>query len=149
MVGTVQILASLRKTIAKISRNILAYARFEALQRKPEPAEILEEYLENEAMSLKRELLYAYEVKLVESVPLMIGHLLEMVYAKVFACSDCYFCALSTVKHELVTPGASVPLCRQSNALVDILRLEVDSTIAEMTAYGKPGCLVRADTDGL
>ena len=120
------------------------YVKYKTLQRKLEFLEIQEEYVKEEMKSLKRELLHAQEeVKRIQSVPLVIGQFLEMVDAEtgivaVTTGSNCYVRILSTVNRELLKPSASVALHRHSNALVDILPPEADSTIAMMSAGEKP-----------
>ncbi len=120
------------------------YVKYKTLQRKLEFLEIQEEYVKDEMKSLKRELLHAQEeVKRIQSVPLVIGQFLEMVDADtgivaVTTGSNCYVRILSTVNRELLKPSASVALHRHSNALVDILPPEADSTIAMVSAGEKP-----------
>lgn len=130
------------------------YVQYKTLQRKLEFLEIQEEYVKDEMKSLKRELLHAQEeVKRIQSVPLVIGQFLEMVDAQtgivaVTTGSNCYVRILSTVNRELLKPSASVALHRHSNALVDILPPEADSTIAMMSAGEKPD-VSYADIGGL
>ena len=49
-----------------------------------------------------------------------------------------YVRILSTLNRELLKPSASVALHRHSNALVDILPPEADSSISLMSASEKP-----------
>merc|ERR1712195_76279 len=52
--------------------------------------------------------------------------------------SNYYVRVLSTVDHELLKPGASVALHKHSNALVDILPPEADSSISMLGDQDKP-----------
>lgn len=55
---------------------------------------------------------------------------------------------LSTLDRELLKPSSSVALHRHSNALVDILPPEADSSIAMLQAHEKPD-VTYADVGGL
>ncbi|KAF9595847.1 hypothetical protein IFM89_005333 [Coptis chinensis] len=90
------------------------YGRLKSLQRQIEFVDIQEEYVKDEQKNLKRELLRAQEeVKRIQSVPLVIGQFMEM-------------------------PSASVALHRHSNALVDVLPPEADSSISLLSQSEKP-----------
>ena len=52
--------------------------------------------------------------------------------------SNYYVRILSTIDKELLKPNASVALHKHSNALVDVLPPEADSSIAMLTAEEKP-----------
>lgn len=52
--------------------------------------------------------------------------------------SNFYIRILSTIDRELLKPSASVALHKHSNALVDVLPPEADSSIAMLTADEKP-----------
>ena len=99
---------------------------------------------QDEQKNLKRELLRAQEeVKRIQSVPLVIGQFLEMVDANMGIVgsttgNNYYVRILSTLNRELLKPSASVALHRHSNALVDILPPEADSSISLMSASEKP-----------
>ena len=103
-----------------------------------------QEYIKDEQKNLKRELLRAQEeVKRIQSVPLVIGQFLEMVDANIGIVgsttgSNYYVRILSTLNRELLKPSASVALHRHSNALVDVLPPEADSSISLMSANEKP-----------
>lgn len=120
------------------------YVRFKTLERQLEFLEIQESYVKDEMKSLKQELLHAQEeVKRIQSVPLVIGQFLEMVDANTGIVgsttgSNYYVRILSTINRELLKPSSSVALHRHSNALVDILPPEADSTISMMGADEKP-----------
>jgi 26S proteasome regulatory subunit T3 len=106
--------------------------------------EIQEEYVKDEHKNLKRELLRAQEeVKRIQSVPLVIGQFLEMIDQNTGIIgsttgSNYYVRILSTINREELKPAASVALHRHSNALVDILPPEADSSIQLMGAGEKP-----------
>lgn len=55
-----------------------------------------------------------------------------------FSGSNYYVRILSTIDKELLKPSASVALHKHSNALVDVLPPEADSSIAMLTAEEKP-----------
>ncbi|KAG1663972.1 hypothetical protein FOA52_001098 [Chlamydomonas sp. UWO 241] len=120
------------------------YSKLKTLQRTLEFLEIQEEYIKEEQKNLKRELLRAQEeVKRIQSVPLVIGQFLEMVDASngivgSTTGSNYYVKILSTLNRELLKPSASVALHRHSNALVDILPPEADSSISLMGDNEKP-----------
>ena len=107
-----------------------------ALRRELELVEIQEEYIKDEQKNLKIELLRAQEeVKRIQSVPLVIGQFLEMVDAETGIVSSTtgsnyYVRILSTLNRELLKPSSSVALHRHSNALVEILPPEADSSIS-------------------
>eukprot|EP00976_Prorocentrum_cordatum_P104063 1193727-Prorocentrum_minimum.AAC.7 len=120
------------------------YTKLKTLQRQLEFVDIQEEYIKDETKNLRRELLRAQEeVKRIQSVPLVIGQFLEMVDANSGIVgsttgSNYYVRILSTLNRELLKPSASVALHRHSNALVDILPPEADSSISLLAAGEKP-----------
>lgn len=120
------------------------YTTLKTLQRQLEFLEIQEEYIKEEQKNLKRELLRAQEeVRRIQSVPLVIGQFLEMVDANSGIVgsttgSNYYVRILSTLNRELLKPSASVALHRHSNALVDILPPEADSSISLLGEHEKP-----------
>jgi 26S proteasome regulatory subunit T3 len=120
------------------------YTKLKTLQRQLEFCDIQEEYIKDETKNLRRELLRAQEeVKRIQSVPLVIGQFLEMVDANSGIVgsttgSNYYVRILSTLDRELLKPSASVALHRHSNALVDILPPEADSSISLMQSHEKP-----------
>jgi len=132
------------------------FTRLKLLQRHIEFLDIQEEYIKDEQKNLKRELLRAQEeVKRIQSVPLVIGQFLEMVDATTGIVgsttgSNYYVRILSTLNRELLKPSASVALHRHSNALVDVLPPEADSSISLMSAAEKPDVsyAVRDPRDG-
>lgn len=65
-----------------------------------------------------------------------------------FLGSNYYVRILSTIDRELLKPSASVALHKHSNALVDVLPPEADSSIAMLTAEEKPN-IKYADIGGM
>eukprot|EP01100_Stratorugosa_tubuloviscum_P002943 TRINITY_DN16_c0_g1_i4.p1 TRINITY_DN16_c0_g1~~TRINITY_DN16_c0_g1_i4.p1 ORF type:complete len:425 (-),score=209.02 TRINITY_DN16_c0_g1_i4:180-1454(-) len=124
--------------------NLDAYTKVKELQRQLEFIEIQEEYIKDEQKNLKRELLRAKEeVKRIKSVPLIIGQFLEMVDENTGIVgsttgSNYYVRVLSTINREQLKASASVALHRHSNALVDVLPPEADSSIQLLGAGEKP-----------
>ena len=120
------------------------YTKFKLLQKQIDFLNIQEEYIKDEQKNLKRELLRAQEeVKRIQSVPLVIGQFLEMIdplhgIVGSTAGSNYYVRILSTIDRELLKPATSVALHRHSNALVNTLPPETDSSITLMTADEKP-----------
>jgi 26S proteasome regulatory subunit T3 len=123
--------------------------------------------------SLKRELVRAQEeIKRIQSVPLVIGQFMEAIDQKYGTCSlqvilvitntfsnstgivqsstgsNYVVRILSTLDREKLKPSSSVALHRHSNALVDILPPEADSSIAMLGAHEKPD-VTYADVGGL
>lgn len=120
------------------------YSRMKYLQRQLEFVEIQEEYVRDETKNLKRELLRAQEeVKRIRSVPLAIGQFLEMIdlshgIAQSTTGSTYHVRVLSTIDRELLKPGSSVAMHRHSNAVVDVLPPDSDSTVQLMGADDIP-----------
>nr|KAG5712403.1 hypothetical protein BaRGS_023982 [Batillaria attramentaria] len=114
------------------------------LQRQLEFLEVQEEYIKDEQKNLKKEYLHAQEeVKRIQSVPLVIGQFLEAVDQNTGIVgsttgSNYYVRILSTIDRELLKPSASVALHKHSNALVDVLPPEADSSITMLQADEKP-----------
>ena len=120
------------------------YSRMKSQQRQLEFLEIQEEYIKDEMQNLKRELVRAKEeVKRIQSVPLVIGQFLEIIdhnhgIVSSTTGSNYYVRILSTINRELLKPGASVALHRHSNAVVDVLPPEADSSISMLGSDEKP-----------
>lgn len=120
------------------------YSRLKSLQRQFEFIEIQEEYVKDELKNLRREHLRAQEeVKRIQSVPLVIGQFMEMIdqnnaIVGSTTGSNYYVRILSTINRELLKPSASVALHRHSNALVDVLPPEADSSISLLSQSEKP-----------
>jgi ATP-dependent 26S proteasome regulatory subunit len=133
-----------REIGATTSSEADLYAKLKSLQRELELVEIQEEYIKDEQKNLKIELLRAQEeVKRIQSVPLVIGQFLEMVDAETGIVSSTtgsnyYVRILSTLNRELLKPSSSVALHRHSNALVEILPPEADSSISLLSDAERP-----------
>src|SRR5688572_28509859 len=111
------------------------YTRLKTLQSQLAFLSIQQDYVKDEQKNLKRELLRAQEeVKRIQSVPLVIGQFLEMIDSHTGIVgsttgSNYYVRVLSTIDRELLKPAPSAALHRHSNALVDVLPPESDSSI--------------------
>merc|ERR1719345_3700 len=120
------------------------YTEYKKLQRQLEFLQVQEDYIKDEQKNLKREYLHAQEeVKRIQSVPLVIGQFNEAIdeHTSIISSttgSNYYVRVLSTIDHELLKPGAAVALHKHSNALVDILPPEADSSISMLGADEKP-----------
>jgi 26S proteasome regulatory subunit T3 len=120
------------------------YTRQKLLQRQLQSVDIQEEYIKAEQKNLKRELLRAQEeVKRIQSVPLVVGQFIEMVdqnngIVGSTTGSNYYVRILNTINRELLKPSSSVALHRHSNALVDTLPPEADSSISLLSQSEKP-----------
>ena len=120
------------------------YIKYKKLTRHLEMLEIQESYIKDEQANLKRELIRAQEeVKRIQSVPLVIGQFLEAIdqHTGIVGSttgSNYVVRILSTLDRELLKPSSSVALHRHSNALVDILPPEADSSIAMLGDDEKP-----------
>eukprot|EP00258_Populus_trichocarpa_P044477 XP_024460496.1 26S proteasome regulatory subunit 6B homolog [Populus trichocarpa] len=121
------------------------YSRFKSLQRQLEFIDIQEEYVKDEQKNLKRELLRAQEeVKRIQSVPLVSGQFMEMVdqnngiVGSTTGSNNYYVRILSTINWELLKASTSMALHGQSNALVDVLPPEADSSISLLSQSEKP-----------
>eukprot|EP01136_Pigoraptor_vietnamica_P024238 Opistho-1_new@77091 len=120
------------------------YAVLKRLQRQLEFIDIQEDYIKDEQRNLRREFLRAQEeVKRIQSVPLVIGQFLEAIDQNTGIVgsttgSNYYVRILSTIDRELLKPSASVALHKHSNALVDVLPPEADSSISMMGADERP-----------
>lgn len=130
------------------------YRRLKTLERRYELLSLQEEYIKDEQRHLKRELIRAQEeVKRIQSVPLIIGQFLEPIDQHTGIVSSTTGSTyavriLSTLDRELLKPSSSVALHRHSNALVDILPPEADSSIAMLGEDEKPN-VTYADVGGL
>lgn len=120
------------------------YIKYKKLTRHLEMLDLQESYIKDEQANLKRELIRAQEeVKRIQSVPLVIGQFLEPIDHNTGIVgsttgSNYVSRILSTLDRELLKPSSSVALHRHSNALVDILPPEADSSIAMLGADEKP-----------
>jgi 26S proteasome regulatory subunit T3 len=120
------------------------YIKYKKLARHLDMLDIQESYIKDEQANLKRELIRAQEeVKRIQSVPLVIGQFLEPIdqHTGIVGSttgSNYVVRILSTLDRELLKPSSSVALHRHSNALVDILPPEADSSIAMLGKEEKP-----------
>jgi len=120
------------------------YLRLKQLQKQLELILLQEDYIKDEQRHLKRELIRAQEeVKRIQSVPLVIGQFLEPIdehtgIVSSTTGSNYVVRILSTLDRELLKPSSSVALHRHSNALVDILPPEADSSISIVGENEKP-----------
>merc|ERR1712244_173299 len=120
------------------------YVKYKKLQKQLEFLEVQEEYIKDEQRNLRKEYIHAQEeVKRIRSVPLVIGQFLEAVDQNTGIVgsttgSNYYVRILSTLDRELLKPSASVALHKHSNALVDVLPPEADSSISMLGADEKP-----------
>merc|ERR1711907_1276 len=120
------------------------YTEMKRLQSQLDFPDTQESYVKDETKNLRRELLRAKEeVTRIQSVPLVIGQFHEMVdeHHGIVASttgSTYYVRILSTINRELLKPNSSVALHRHSNAVVDVLPPEADSSISMLGADEKP-----------
>merc|ERR1711868_203616 len=120
------------------------YTKYKKLQQQLEFLAVQEDYIKDEQRNLKKEYLHAQEeVKRIQSVPLVIGQFLEAVDQNTGIVgsttgSNYYVRILSTLDRELLKPSASVALHKHSNALVDVLPPEADSSISMLGSDEKP-----------
>jgi len=120
------------------------YVKYKKLQQQLEFLEVQDEYIKDEMRNLRKEYIHAQEeVKRIQSVPLVIGQFLEAVDQNTGIVgsttgSNYYVRILSTLDRELLKPSASVALHKHSNALVDVLPPEADSSISMLGADEKP-----------
>lgn len=130
------------------------YTKYKKLERHLELLDIQESYIKDEQANLKRELIRAQEeVKRIKSVPLVIGQFLEAIDQQTSIVgsttgSNYVVRILSTLDRELLKPSSSVALHRHSNALVDILPPEADSSIAMLGKEEKPDVMY-SDVGGM
>merc|ERR1711868_82965 len=130
------------------------YTKYKKLHQQLEFLQVQEEYIKDEQRNLKKEYLHAQEeVKRIQSVPLVIGQFLEAVDPNTGIVgsttgSNYYVRILSTIDRELLKPSASVALHKHSNALVDVLPPEADSSITMLSADEKPD-IAYSDIGGL
>ena len=130
------------------------YLKLKKLEKEYELLTLQEDYIKDEQRHLKRELLRAQEeVKRIQSVPLVIGQFLEPIDENTGIVSSTTGMSyvvriLSTLDRELLKPSMSVALHRHSNALVDILPPDSDSSISIMGDNEKPD-VTYADVGGL
>ena len=141
--GPVKAVTPLTTTYDELDSDDL-YVKYKKLQQQLEFLEVQEEYIKDEMRNLRKEYIHAQEeVKRIQSVPLVIGQFLEAVDQNTGIVgsttgSNYYVRILSTLDRELLKPSASVALHKHSNALVDVLPPEADSSISMLGADEKP-----------
>ncbi|KAJ2017051.1 26S proteasome regulatory subunit 6B [Coemansia sp. RSA 922] len=120
------------------------YLRQKHLERHLELLDLQEEYIKDEQKNLQSELLQAQEeVKRICAVPLVLGQFLEPIDRDtciVSSTSGMTYLSriLSTIDRELLKPNMSISLHRHSNAVVEVLPAEADSSIALLDANERP-----------
>jgi len=120
------------------------YTKYQKLKKQIEFFDVQEEYIKDEMRNLRKEYLHAQEeVKRIQSIPLVIGQFLEAIdqFTAIVGSttgSNYYVRILSTIDRELLKPSSSVALHKHSNALVDVLPPEADSSITMLSADEKP-----------
>ncbi|RLV95931.1 26S protease regulatory subunit 6B [Spathaspora sp. JA1] len=145
---------ALNKINHKPGEEADVYLKLKKLEKELELLLLQEEYIKDEQRHLKRELVRAQEeVKRIKSVPLVIGQFLEPIdentgIVSSTTGSNYVVRILSTLDRELLKPSSSVALHRHSNALVDILPPEADSSISIVGDDQKPD-VTYADVGGL
>lgn len=130
--------------LSSLPSNEDLFLKLAKLEAHLELLSLQEDYIKDESRNLKRELLRAQEeVKRIKSVPLVIGQFLEPIdqaTAIVGSTTGSNYVVriLSTIDRELLKPSSSVALHRHSNALVDVLPPEADSSISMLGEAEKP-----------
>ena len=134
--------------LSTLPSNEDLFLKLAKLEAHLELLSLQEDYIKDESRNLKRELLRAQEeVKRIKSVPLVIGQFLEPIdqtTAIVGSTTGSNYVVriLSTIDRELLKPSSSVALHRHSNALVDVLPPEADSSISMLGEAEKPDVYV-------
>lgn len=142
------------ETEERVLQEVLPYEQCTEMEKELELVELKEKYILEEIKSLKRELLKSQKaIERVKSVPLIMGQFLEAMDGDTAIVgsttgSNSVVRVLSTVNRELLKPSTSVALHRHSNALVDVLPPEADSTISVLGEENRPG-VTYADIGGL
>ncbi|GAA5886100.1 hypothetical protein JCM6882_004265 [Rhodosporidiobolus microsporus] len=139
---TLQDKTSLQSTLPPSNDDL--FLKLSKLEAHLELLALQEDYIKDESRNLKRELLRAQEeVKRIQSVPLVIGQFLEPIDQNTGIVgsttgSNYVVRILSTIDRELLKPSSSVALHRHSNALVDVLPPEADSSISMLGSDERP-----------
>merc|ERR1712066_130987 len=126
------------------SGHMDSFSKFKLLKKHLNFLTVQEDYIKDEMRNLRQEYLHAQEeVKRIKSIPLIIGQFLEAVDHNTAIVSSTtgqnhYVRILSTIDRELLKPSASVALHKHSNALVETLPPEADSSISMLSADEKP-----------
>jgi len=127
-----------------LPEDLALYEKVKQLEASIESVRLQAALSKFELSNLHRELHHAREeIKRIKAPPLLIGQFLEMVDESHAICGSTtgpnyVVRVLSTIDRELLKPSATVALHKHSNALVDVLPPEADSTIQLMTAGERP-----------
>merc|ERR1712036_84662 len=130
------------------------FSKFKLLKKHLNFLTVQEDYIKDEMRNLRQEYLHAQEeVKRIKSIPLIIGQFLEAVDHNTAIVSSTtgqnhYVRILSTIDREQLKPNASIALHKHSNALVDILPPESDTSI-QMLGDGERPNVSYSDIGGL
>jgi len=141
-------------TAPSLSTNMDPYSKFKLLKKHLSFLTVQEGYIKDEMRNLRQEYLHAQEeVKRIKSIPLIIGQFLEAVDHNTAIVSSTtgqnhYVRILSTIDREQLKPNASIALHKHSNALVDILPPESDTSI-QMLGDGERPNVSYSDIGGL
>lgn len=134
--------------------NMDSYTKLKTLTKHLDFLNVQEDYIKDEMRNLRQEYLHAQEeVKRIKSIPLIIGQFLEAVDHSTAIVSSTtgqnhYVRILSTIDREQLKPNASIALHKHSNALVDILPPESDTSI-QMLGDGDRPNVSYSDIGGL
>ncbi|KAJ4460522.1 putative 26S proteasome regulatory subunit 6B [Paratrimastix pyriformis] len=124
--------------------DLVLYEKVKELESAIENIRLQAALSKYELANLQRELVNAREeIKQIRAPPLLIGQFLEMIdthHAIVGSTAGPNYIVrvLSTIDRELLKPSTTVALHRHSNALIDVLPPEADSTIQLMSAGERP-----------
>jgi len=141
-------------TAPTLNTNMDPYSKFKLLKKHLSFLTVQEDYIKDEMRNLRQEYLHAQEeVKRIKSIPLIIGQFLEAVDHNTAIVSSTtgqnhYVRILSTIDREQLKPNASIALHKHSNALVDILPPESDTSI-QMLGDGDRPNVSYSDIGGL
>merc|ERR1712076_60170 len=130
------------------------FSKFKLLKKHLSFLTVQEDYIKDEMRNLRQEYLHAQEeVKRIKSIPLVIGQFLEAVDHNTAIVGSTtgqnhYVRILSTIDRELLKPSASIALHKHSNALVDILPPESDTSIQMLADHERPN-ISYSDIGGL
>merc|ERR1712165_469788 len=136
------------------SGHMDSFSKFKLLKKHLNFLTVQEDYIRDEMRNLRQEYLHAQEeVKRIKSIPLIIGQFLEAVDQNTGIVGSTtgqnyYVRILSTIDRELLKPSASIALHKHSNALVDILPPESDTSIQMLADHERPN-ISYADIGGL
>ena len=142
--------------LTEIEEDDELYKKMKELEEEIEFTDLQEKFIKTEQQNLKRELIRAKEeLKKIQSVPLVIGHFVEMIdevhgLVNSTSGSTYYVRILSILDRELLKPNCSVALHKHSHSVVDILPTEADVNIQMMKVSDKDKSGVTfADIGGL